>query len=207
MAPNVAIVFGSFLDGDSEKGAKNIKKAFKKIDGLECGNPTEGNDFDFDSLKDCKFLIIVTSSQLGYPPANFSEFAHQLLRAAKTNPGCLSHLQHAVFGYGDPQYLKTYMNNPRYMDLLLEKAGSKRFFVRGENREPCGDVAGAISLNTWAKAMWQAAANPPAEPVKWDAPWTKAAGDYHHNVTEWDVDDLEDRRGPMTSKPSIFAKL
>ena len=30
------------------------------------------------------------------PPANLADFAHQLLLAAETHPGCLSHLQHAV---------------------------------------------------------------------------------------------------------------
>ena len=40
----------------------------------------EGNAFEFDSLKNIKFLIVCSSSQLGLPPPNLMEFAHQLVR-------------------------------------------------------------------------------------------------------------------------------
>ena len=30
--------------------------------------PLEGNAFDFNALKGAKFLVVCTSSQMGYPP-------------------------------------------------------------------------------------------------------------------------------------------
>ena len=65
-----------------------------------------------------------------------AEFTHQLLLAADTNPGCLKHLQHAVWGNGDERWLNTYMNIPRYVDQLLAECGSRRFYARGEAGEP-----------------------------------------------------------------------
>jgi len=121
MAPNVALVFGSFFMGDSERDIKTIKENFPGIEGLEVADPSTGDDFNFDMLKDCKFLIVCTSSTYGFPPKNFGNFAHHLLTAATKHPGCLSHLQHAVYGNGDETYFNTYMNMPRYMDMLLEK--------------------------------------------------------------------------------------
>ena len=43
----------------------------------------------FDSLASCSHLVLTTSSCLGHPPHNLSGFAHQLLLAAETAPGCL----------------------------------------------------------------------------------------------------------------------
>merc|ERR1740139_834584 len=130
---------------------------FPSITGLEVSKPVEGNSFDFNSLKDSKFLIVCTSSQYGMPPPNFKEFAHQLLLAATSNPGCLSHLQHAVYGNGDDTYFKTYMNVPRYMDKLLEKCGSRRFFARGETGEPFAPLdSKACKCQAWTPAMWAA---------------------------------------------------
>merc|ERR1712066_1205477 len=57
---------------------------------------------------------------MGMPPPEFKDFAHHLLTAATKSPGCLKHLQHAVYGNGDETYYNTFMNMPRYMDLLLD---------------------------------------------------------------------------------------
>ena len=67
MAPNVSLVYGSFFMGDCKRDIKTIQSCAPKIAGLEVAEPVEGSSFDFDSLKDCKFLIICTSSQLGMP--------------------------------------------------------------------------------------------------------------------------------------------
>jgi len=211
MAPNVALVYGSFAMGDCERDIKMIQKAFPKISGLEvAAKPVEGNKFDFDSLKDAKFLVVCTSSQLGMPPDNFMEFAHQLLRASQNPEKPLKHLQHCVFGNGDETYYKTYMNMPRYMDLLLEKAGSRRFFARGEKGEPHAPTkTKKCQLNKWTEAMWkamEAASKAELEPVKWDALWEKDASEAHHKVTEWNLETLN-KLGEMTQKPSVFAKL
>merc|ERR1711904_167770 len=136
------------------------------IEGLEVAEIKSGDDFDFNSLKDMKFLIICTSSQYGFPPKNFGKFAHHLLTAASTNPGCLSHLKHVVYGNGDETYFNTYMNMPRYMDRLLEKAGSKRFFARGETGEPNAPLdLEKCTCVAWAPAVASAAKAGVAEPV------------------------------------------
>jgi len=211
MAPNVALVYGSFFMGDSERDIGTIHKAFPKIDGLEVAEPITGDNFDFNSLKDCKFLIVCTSSQYGFPPKNFGAFAHHLLTAAKTNPGCLSHLQHAVYGNGDETYFNTYMNMPRYMDKLLETCGSKRFFVRGETGEPNAPLGtDACRCQDWAPAMWAQAAkaakgDQPA--VAWDALWAKKKSEHHQKITEWNLNKLEKKMESKKPQPSIFAKL
>jgi sulfite reductase alpha subunit-like flavoprotein len=210
MAPNVAIVYGSFFMGDSERDAEVIQSAFPQIKGLDVGEPVEGNDFDFNSLKDCKFLIIVTSSQYGMPPAGFKEFAHQLLLAAETNPGCLSHLQHTVYGNGDETYFKTYMNMPRYMDKLLEKCGSNRFFARGETGEPHAPMdTEKCACPEWAPMMWQAAEAAMEKPPKvaWDALWAKSPPQHHTDITEWSLKKLETKLGKLKKAPSVFSKL
>jgi sulfite reductase alpha subunit-like flavoprotein len=213
MAPNVALVYGSFFMGDSERNIGDIKEGFPKIDGLELAEPVEGNAFDFNTLKDCKMLIVCTSSQYGMPPPNFKEFAHQLLLAATSNPGCLSHLQHAVYGNGDETYFKTYMNMPRYVDLLLEKCGSRRFFARGETGEPNSALeTSKCEVKDWVPAMWSAAAQAAkdgstAPAVAWDALWEKEAGENHHDVTEFDLKKLVAKLGDLKSSPSMFSKL
>jgi sulfite reductase alpha subunit-like flavoprotein len=212
MAPNVALVCGSFFMGDSEKDIATIKDGFPKIDGLEVADPVMGNDFDFDSLKDCKLLIICTSSQYGMPPPDFAEFAHHLLTAATQHPGCLKHLQHAVFGNGDETYFDTYMNMPRYMDLLLEKAGSRRFYARGEKGEPNAALDTEKTVTkAWTKGMWAAAAeavkNPNAPAVAWDALWAKHKSEHHQKVTEWDLAKLEKKLGKPEATPAIFSKF
>jgi len=214
MSPNVALVYGSFFMGDSERNIKEIKDGFPTIAGLECAEPVEGNAFDFNSLKDCKLLIICTSSQYGMPPANFKEFAHQLLLAASTNPGCLAHLQHAVYGNGDETYYNTYMNMPRYMDRLLEKCGSRRFFARGETGEPNAAVGTSkLECKDWVPAMWKAAADAVQEggskapAVAWDALWEKEPSEHHQDVTEWDLKKIVTKLGELKSPPSQFSKL
>lgn len=214
MAPNVGFVYGSFLFGDCKDDIQTIKDQFPGIAGLECGVPTAGNDFDFNSLKDMKFLVLCTSSKLGYPPENFTQFAHQLLLAAKNPDKPLKHLQHVVFGNGDgsDEYRKTYMNMPRYMDLLLEKAGSTRFVARGENGEPFAPLDSEnVGCKEWAEHMWKqcaAAQSGKCAPVAWDAHWAKQKSEHHQKVTEWDMARLEKHgKGIAWNKPSMFAKL
>lgn len=211
MAPNVALVYGSFFMGDSERDIATIHSEFPKIEGLEVAAPVDGNSFDFNSLKDCKFLIVCTSSQYGFPPKNFGVFAHHLLTAASKNPGCLSHLQHAVYGNGDETYFNTYMNMPRYMDLLLEKCGSRRFYARGETGEPNAQLdTKACRCTDWAPAMWQAAgkaAKETVEVVPWDGLWAKQKSEHHQKVTEWTIGKLEKKMNGKPPAPSVFSKL
>jgi len=216
---NVALVYGSFFMGDCVRDIGTIKDAFPealKSAGLQVGEPTEGNDFDFSALKDCKVLVVCTSSQIGYPPPNFRDFAHALLAAATTNPGCLSHLKHVVYGNGDDTYFKTYMNMPRYIDILLEKAGSKRFFARGETGEPNAPLdSESCDCNTWAPAMWDSLAKMVAAEaegkespaVAWDALWEKERSEHHEKCTQFSLADLEKKLGKPDKAPSAFAKL
>jgi sulfite reductase alpha subunit-like flavoprotein len=208
MAPNVALVYGSFFMGDCKRDIQTIYSGFPKIDGLEVAEPKTGDEFNFDSLKDCKLLIVCTSSQYGMPPPNFKNFAHHLLTAATKHPGCLSHLQHAVYGNGDETYFKTYMNMPRYMDMLLEKAGSKRFFARGETGEPNAPLdTEKCTCKEWTPKMWEAAKSPPATPVPWDGLWAKHKSEHHSNVTQWDVAKLEKKLKFKPEAPAMFSKL
>jgi len=212
MAPNVALVYGSFFMGDSERDIKTIKDSFPGIDGLEVMEPSTGDDFNFDSLKDCKFLIVCTSSQYGFPPKNFGQFAHHLLTAATNHSGCLSHLQHAVYGNGDETYFKTFMNMPRYMDMLLEKCGSRRFYARGETGEPHAPLdTDKCRCLEWAPAMWKAVADaakdPTAAAVPWDALWAKQSSEHHHKVTQFDLTKLEKKSGKAKATPQMFSKL
>merc|ERR1711933_455883 len=116
------------------------------------------------------------------------------------NPGCLSHLKHAVYGNGDETYFKTYMNMPRYMDLLLEKCGSTRFYARGETGEPHAPLGTEkCECTAWAPAMWSSLAGVIAEeadgnkpgPVAWDALWAVHRSETHEKVTQWDLAQLE----------------
>ena len=210
----VALVYGSFHQGNSERDIKHIRSSFPGCDLLNVTEPTAGNDFKFNTLRKYNFLIVCTSSRYGMPPANFVQFAQQLFLASKDPSKPLKHLQHAVFGNGwkpasfskvygglaknagmkvdpnDPAYT-CYMNNPRYMDLLLERAGSRRFFARGECGGPFADLdTDAVSCDQWAPAMWKACADAMWRagdpPVAWDACWAKEKSTKHHLVTEWD---------------------
>lgn len=216
---NVALVYGSFFMGDSVRDINAIKDTFPqilRIAGLEVIEPVEGNDFDFNTLKDCRVLVLCTSSQIGYPPPNCKDFAHALLAAATTNPGCLSHLRHVVYGNGDETYFKTYMNVPRYLDLLLEKCGSKRIFARGETGEPNAALGvEACQCTAWAPAMWSSlAASVAAEAegdkdpsVPWDALWAVQRSEHHEKVTEFTLEQLEKKLGKPEKPPSVFSKL
>jgi hypothetical protein len=211
MAPNVALVYGSFFMGDCERDIKTIQEAFPGIEGLEVAAPVTGNDFNFDSLKDCKMLIVCTSSTYGFPPKNFGDFAHHLLTAATKHPGCLSHLKHVVYGNGDETYFNTYMNNPRYIDMLLEKCGSKRFFARGETGEPHAVLdTDKCRCPDWAPAMWKAAAEAAkgdVAAVAWDALWAKQKSEHHSKVTQWDLKKLEKKLTKKPTPPAMFSKL
>merc|ERR1711868_273903 len=44
-----------------------------------------GNDFNFNSLKNTKFLVVCTSSMFGNPPKNFWKFYYHLKQASE-NP-------------------------------------------------------------------------------------------------------------------------
>ena len=62
------------------------------------------------------------------------------------------------------------MNVPRMVDELLERAGSTRFYARGETSEPHAPLGEAmISAAAWGPGMWSALGNE-AE-VTWDAHW------------------------------------
>lgn len=185
--------------------------------------PIEADAFDFNALADVDFLLVCTSSRFGFPPPNFTAFSHNLYLAAKSNPGCLSHLQHAVFGNGHQKWFDTYMSMPRYVDRLLEEAGSRRFYARGENTEPHtlkwpsnhpgADVdmsTSAVTCEDWVLPMWTtlAAAAEGLEdpPVPWDALWEKQSSTKHHEVTEWDELALVTRCGDLEGEASTFAK-
>jgi sulfite reductase alpha subunit-like flavoprotein len=209
---NVHLVYGSFFMGDSKRDIGMIKSAFPQISGLTVAEPVLGNDFDFNSLKDAKYLIVCTSSQMGMPPPNFIQFARQLLLASQNGDKPLKHLKHAVWGNGDETYFKTYMNMPRYMDLLLEKAGSTRFAARGENGEPYAPLdLENVGCKEWTGHMWkacEAAQSGKGEAVAWDAHWAKQKSEHHQKVTEWDMARLEKHgKGAAWHKPSMFAKL
>ena len=113
----VATVYGSFgrdrkSDCDSgvlREGWDTLRLA-SRFPSASISNPVAADELDFDSLAETDFLLVVTSSRLGFPPPNFTSFSHNLLLAAKSNPGCLAHLQHAVFGNGHPKWYATYMS-------------------------------------------------------------------------------------------------
>ena len=170
-------------------------------------------------LRTRSYLVLSTSSQNGFPPGNFVDFAHQLLLAAETapEPDFLSHMQHAVWGNGDPRWLGTYMNVPRFVDHLLEECGSRRFYARGEANEPHAPTRSThCEIDEWASGMWQAmqqqqqqqqhdaAATPP--PVAWDALWEDAPSPHHHEVRELGLEVLVKRYGPLSRCVSSFAR-
>ena len=210
--PVVATVFGSFERGESHEDAHIIKSLAPA--NFRLLEPQNGDDFDFNSLKDVDYLIICTSSMNGFPPMNFAEFAHQLLLASETgDEGCLSHLSHTVWGNGDARWFKTFMSMPRYTDLLLEECGSRRFYARGEYDEPHAPTySDAIDIETWAPEMWEAlrkdAANTDtsAAPVAWDAQWANTPSPRHQNVLEYDMESQLKRYGELAKKPSIFSR-
>ena len=208
----VTIVYGSFECGQAVAAAKEIRSLAPS--NLHVREPQSGDEFDFDTLKDTRYLIVCASSQNGFPPANLTDFMHQLCLAADTaEPDCLNHLRHAVWGEGDPRWHRTYMNIPRYADLLLEECGSRRFYARGEAHEPHAPTgASKAEVSVWATGMWEAlnvaaAANseePP--PVTWQALWAHEESTQHHDVTEFGLESLIQRYGELRGRPSVFAR-
>jgi len=209
---DVALVFGSFFMGDSKRDAADILAAFP-TDKAAASNiaapaaPIEGNAFDFNSLANTKFLVVCTSSMYGNPPKNFWEFYYHL-KAASQNPAKpLSHLQHAVYGNGDETYYDTYMNVPRMIDTLLERAGSRRFYARGETSEPHAPSGNKmIDAVKWSPGLWEAmlGASPDADAIAWDAHWEGSKPNHHDKVTDWDLKKLSKKFG-QPSTVSIFS--
>ena len=74
---DVALVVGSFFMGDSKRDAEEIVSAFPESD-MEAPVAAAGNEFDFNSLANTKFLVVCTSSMYGNPPKNFWEFYYHL---------------------------------------------------------------------------------------------------------------------------------
>ena len=209
----VAIVYGSFEKGYAKTAASAIRRLAPT--GLNVLDPQAGDEFNFDSLAETQFLVLCTSSQNGYPPLNLSNFAHQLLLAVDTGePGCLSHLQHAVWGEGDERWFKTFMNVPRFLDLMLEECGSQRFYARGEANEPHAPTdMTRCEVEEWAPAMWDAAMRRSSdrgaaapEAVAWDAQWAVHGSPHHHDVSPFDLEALVRRQGEPKAPPSIFAQ-
>jgi hypothetical protein len=111
---------------------------------------------------------------------------------------------------GDPRWHRTYMNVPRYVDLLLEECGSQRFYARGEANEPHAptNTARCRALE-WADGMWkalQAVDDLDLPPVRWDAAWAHLDSPVHHEVVEWAMPDLVRRHGELKEAASIFAR-
>eukprot|EP00931_Biecheleriopsis_adriatica_P065751 TRINITY_DN40229_c0_g1_i1.p1 TRINITY_DN40229_c0_g1~~TRINITY_DN40229_c0_g1_i1.p1 ORF type:complete len:224 (-),score=58.43 TRINITY_DN40229_c0_g1_i1:100-771(-) len=200
---NVVVAFGSFQKGDCARDVKVVHEQFPKIlrlAGYDVTDPMEGNELDFNALKESKVLVLCTSSKLGFPPPNLMQFAHNLVSVAAAKPGCLAHLRHVVCGNGQEMYEETYMNMPRYMDMLLEKCGSRRFYPRGEFGEPhAATNAEKCDPKAWSKGMWSALADTIAadgenvqwSPTPWDALWAQKPSPVHNKVTEWTLQELE----------------
>ena len=213
----VSLVYGSFDKGYAVSAANRIHAAAPAGgSGLQVRGPKSGDDFDFDSLQDTDFLVICASSQNGFPPRNLVDFAHQLLLAVETgDPECFAHMRHAVWGEGDPRWLGTFMNVPRFIDLLLEECGSTRFYARGEAQEPHAPSSTVnCEVDDWAPGMWQAAlhcvsadAATASAPVPWDAQWAAASSAHHHDIRAFDLETLVRRYGELKSPPSRFAHV
>lgn len=215
--PVVSIVYGSFDKGYSQHDANKMYKQWQSGSyGLRVLPPQSGAEFEFDSLKDTDVLVVCCSSQTGFPCDNFAEFAHQLMLVSETGEeGCLSHLQHAVWGNGDPRWIESYMNVPRFIDLLLEDCGSRRFYARGEMDEPHAPTSTeCCQADTWGLGMWGAAtaladADAPgarADAVPWDAQWASASSPFHHRVSPFELEVLVRRNGELQGAPSLFAR-
>merc|ERR1711998_748769 len=169
----------------------------------------EGNSFNFNNLQDTKFLVVCTSSMYGNPPKNFWEFYFHLKAASENPDKPLKGLQYAVYGNGDETYLDTYMNVPRMVDLLLEKAGARRFYGRGEAGEPYTPLdEEMIEAAPWAVGMWKAMGDAKAtDPsVAWDACWKGTEPSHHAKYTDWDLAKLESKFG-KPSTDSIFSAM
>jgi hypothetical protein len=206
---DIAVVYGSFFMGDSERDAAEIVSSFPGIDGLAAPKAVTGNDFDFNSLANTKYLVVVTSSMYGNPPKNFWQFYYHLKAASENGAQPLKGLKYAVYGNGDETYIDTYMNVPRMVDTLLEKAGATRFYARGETGEPHKPTgASMVEAPQWAAGMWGAISSPTDAPVAWDSCWEGSKPNHHTDVTDWDMAHLQKKFGKPESV-SVFngAKL
>jgi len=208
-ATDVAVVYGSFFMGDSKRDCADILSAFPEDCKMSVNQEgIEGNNFDFNNLKDTKFLVVCTSSMYGNPPKNFWEFYFHLKEASENPNKPLAGLQHAVYGNGDETYLDTYMNVPRMVDTLLERAGSRRFYARaetGEQFKPLEDDM--IEAEVWAPGMWKAMleADVNAPGVTWDA---AGKSQHHDDSTDWEIEKLVKKFGrPAGQSQFIASKL
>mmetsp|Transcript_25364 Transcript_25364/g.28449 ORF Transcript_25364/g.28449 Transcript_25364/m.28449 type:complete len:336 (+) Transcript_25364:73-1080(+) len=229
---NVSIVYGSFTpQGNAYRNAHEIHEVFSRISSFNVMQPTDGTSFDFNLLAADKstdqqqqLLLIATSSMFGQPPQNFTPFAHNLLLAADTNPGCLAHLHHAVWGTGDPRWYETFMNVPRYTDQLLEKCGSKRIHARGEFGEPHLEEKECVSAEEWAERvlesmMMMSTASLEVEVedteggdgkracVPWNALWENHSSPTHNVVSGFTLENLMQSHGCLEGGPSSLAKV
>ena len=209
---DVALVFGSFFMGDSRRDSAAIAGAFPADAAAAAGisgppTPIEGNSFDFNSLASTKYLVVCTSSMYGNPPKNFWEFYYHLKQASENPQKPLKHLQHCVYGNGDETYYDTYMNVPRMVDLLLERAGSRRFYARGETGEPhAPSGSSATNASEWSSSMWKAMVESPGPdgvPVAWDAHWEGSKPNHHDKYTDWTIKKLQKKYGEPSSV-SVF---
>ena len=158
--PRVTTVFGSFgRDRESEDDAFVLRECWDALNlasrfpSAAISDPVAADELDFDSLAETDFLLVVTSSRFGFPPANFTSFSHNLHLAAKSNPGCLAGLQHAVFGNGHPKWFATYMSMPRYDIAMLKPrpmpprqspAGGRSAVERLGQLGGCSSAAGSL---------------------------------------------------------------
>ena len=210
-AKRVAIRYGSFNCGHSIEDTEVIRDWVERRPDLELSlQVMSGDDFSFDELAELDHLVVSTSSVYGQAPGSISQFAHQLLLTAETAPGRLSHLQHAVWGNGDDRWFRTYMNAPRFIDHLLERAGSRRFYARGECGEPHAPTHSSdCQVKDWVPGMWAALASagqPADPPVAWDALWADEPSPRHQDMTEWSLRELVERHGPLEGAPTALAK-
>lgn len=207
---NVSIVYGSFCHDESLFDSQHIARALGRAcgDDVAVSQPVDGDSFDVDRLihrtgRDTSspstaptMLIVSTSSRNGYPPDNLVGLARHLRLASTTNPGCLSHLSHAVWGNGDDRWWGTYMNAPRVVDRLLEECGSRRAYARGERGEPFAPLPGVLecAVEEWAAGLAEvvgAEGRGRRPAVGWDALWSDDAPCLRHTeMIPWDMESM-----------------
>jgi len=212
-------VYGSFTpQGNTIRDVHEIHELLSRVPSFNVATPTDGTSFDFNllaekSTNDRQLLIIATSSMFGQPPQNFTPFAHNLLLAADTNPGCLAHLHHAVWGTGDPRWFDTFMNVPRYSDHLLEKCGSRRIHARGEFGEPHLEEKECVSAEGWAERVVGSMSaldveeDGGGEGVPWDALWESHSSPTHNVVSGFTLENLMQSHGCLDGGPSSLARV
>lgn len=139
------VLYGSNA-GTSEELANRIAH-----DGSEQGFTATTGSLDeyVERLPTEGALIIVTSSYNGTPPDNAAKFCQWLQSGLSKD--ALKGVNYAVFGCGDHDWVDTFQAIPKLIGGLLEKAGAKRIYERGE-----GDVAGDFDeqFSSWYKGLW-----------------------------------------------------